>query len=43
MSWADTKMDELSNKPKSEWDLDDWDAYHYIQQLRFESGYYEED
>lgn len=41
MSWADAKMQELMEKPREHWDEDDWDTYHYIEQLRFESGYYD--
>lgn len=40
-TWADEKMEQLMDKPKHEWDNDDWDAYHYIQQIRYESGYYD--
>ena len=42
MSWADAKMAELMNKPKEEWTVDDYEAYLYIEQLRFESGYYDD-
>lgn len=41
-TWADEKMEQLMSKPESEWDIDDWEAYHYIQQFRFESGYYDD-
>ena len=41
MSWADEKMQELMEKPREQWDEDDWDAYNYIEQIRFESGYYD--
>lgn len=40
--WADEKMDELMDKGKENWDVDDWDAYNYIEQFRYSSGYYEE-
>ena len=29
-------------KGKPNWDESDWETYHYIQQLRFDSGYYSE-
>lgn len=41
--WADERMQELQDKGRENWDEADWDAYHYIEQARFESGYYEED
>ena len=41
-TWADKRMEELENKGRENWDIDDWDAYHYIEQLRFEGGYYED-
>ena len=41
MTWADEKMIELNNKPREQWTVDDWDSYHYIEQLRFENGQYD--
>lgn len=41
-TWADNKMELLLQKGKENWDIDDWDAYHYIEQERFESGYYDD-
>lgn len=42
MTWADERMAELEAKGRENWDEDDWEAFHYIEQLRFESGYYED-
>lgn len=42
MTWADEKMDELERKGRENWDESDWNAYHYIEQLRFENGYYDD-
>lgn len=42
MAWADERMAELEAKGRENWDEDDWEAYHYIEQVRFESGYYED-
>lgn len=42
MAWADERMEELMEKDRGNWDEDDWEAYHYIEQLRFESGCYED-
>ena len=42
MAWADERMAELMEKGSENWDEDDWEAYNYIEQLRFESGYYED-
>ena len=41
-SWADDAMKELTKKGKQNWTEDDWETYHYIEQLRHESGYYED-
>lgn len=41
--WADERMQELQDKGRENWDETDWDAYNYIEQLRYESGYYDED
>jgi rubrerythrin len=41
-SWADDAMKELNKKGKANWDEDDWETYHYIEQARHESGYYED-
>ena len=40
-TWSDIKLEELDIKGKANWTQDDWDAYYYIMQLRFESGYYD--
>ena len=40
-TWADSKRDELYTKGKDNWTQEDWDAFNYIMQLRFESGYYD--
>lgn len=41
MTWADEKMVELEAKGRENWDIDDWEAYHYIEQMRFDTGYYD--
>ena len=41
-SWADDAMKELNKKGKANWNEDDWETYHYIEQARHESGYYED-
>lgn len=38
-TWAEERAEELSQKPRSEWTEDDWDAHVYIEQLRAESDY----
>ena len=43
MCWADRKMEELEAKGRDNWDQADYEAYHYIMQVRFESGYYDSD
>lgn len=42
MAWADERMAELMEKGRENWDEDDWEAYHYIEQTRFENGYYDD-
>lgn len=42
MTWTDERMAELEAKGRENWDENDWEAFHYIEQLRFESGYYED-
>jgi hypothetical protein len=39
--WADQALDELKNKPKSEWTEDDWDTYHYCKNANAERDYYD--
>ena len=41
-SWSDDAMKELNKKGKANWNEDDWETYHYIEQARHESGYYED-
>ena len=38
-NWADMRMAQLNAKDKRLWNEDDSEAYHYIQQLRFETSY----
>lgn len=40
-SWADERMNELHEKGHENWDQDDWEAYAYIQQARYEGGDYD--
>lgn len=40
-TWVDKTIDTLYAKGKNDWTQDDWDTYHYIMGLRFESGYYD--
>ena len=42
MTWADERMAELEAKGRENWDENDWEAFHYIEQARFESGYYDD-
>lgn len=42
-TWADRKMQELEEKGRDNWNEEDYESYHYIEQLRFESGYYDDD
>lgn len=42
MTWADEKMEKLEQKGKENWDIDDWEAFCYIEQLRGENGYYDD-
>lgn len=42
MTWADERMAELEAKGRENWDEGDWEAFHYIEQVRFESGYYDD-
>ena len=39
--WTDQALDELKNKPKSEWTEDDWDTYHYCKNANAERDYYD--
>ena len=41
-TWADIKMDELREKGRQNWDEDDWEAYNYIEEIRCDSGFYED-
>lgn len=41
-TWADKEYSALMKKGKPNWNESDWETYHYIQQLRFDSGYYSE-
>lgn len=41
-TWSDRRMEELEKKGRENWDADDWEAYHYIEQIRFDSGYYDD-
>ncbi len=41
MTWADERMEKLQAKGRINWNEDDWDAFHYIEQVRHESGYYD--
>lgn len=40
--WAHDRYDELMKKGEDNWDIDDWDAYHYIMQVWFDHGYFDE-
>lgn len=42
MTWADERMEQLEIKGRENWDEEDWEAYHYIEQTRFENGYYDD-
>ena len=42
MTWADERMAELEAKGRENWDENDWEAFHYIEHVRFESGYYDD-
>lgn len=39
--WADDRMDDLKRKGRKNWDMDDWEAYNYIQGVNAESDYFE--
>jgi hypothetical protein len=39
--WTDQALDELKNKPKTEWTEDDWDTYHYCKNANAERDYYD--
>lgn len=42
-TWSEITMEELLALGKENWTESDWETYHYIMQLRFESNYYSED
>ena len=42
-NWAEMRMAQLNAKDKRLWDENDYEAYHYIQQLRFEASYEDDD
>ena len=42
-TWADETLEELNRKPRERWTEDDWEAYCYIQQIKFENGEYEDE
>ena len=39
--WTDQALDELKNKPKSDWTADDWDTFHYCKNANAERDYYD--
>lgn len=41
-TWADEEMERLDAKGRDNWDESDYEAYHYIMQVWFESGYYDQ-
>lgn len=34
-NWDEMKRAELEAKGRENWDVDDWEAYHYIENIRF--------
>ena len=42
MTWSDEQMEYLEKKGRDNWTQEDWESFFYIQQLRFESGYYDD-
>ena len=42
MSWIIEKLEELESIPRKDWSVEDWEAYNYIQQTRFENGFYDD-
>lgn len=40
-TWAEERAEELAQKPRSEWDEDDWSAHNYIENLNAEADYYD--
>lgn len=40
-NWCNDKLDELVNKPKSEWTQDDYEAYFYCKNATAERDYYD--
>lgn len=39
-AWDEMKMAELESKCKENWDVDDWEAYHYIKNINAECDCY---
>lgn len=37
-TWAEQTERELYAKGRENWDIDDWDAYHYIQECKAEDA-----
>lgn len=42
MTWEEEKIGELESMGCENQDEEDWESYHYIEQTRFESGYYDD-
>lgn len=40
-TWVDEKRDELSAKPRSEWNEEDWEAHSYCENVTAEADYYD--
>lgn len=40
-TWAEERAEELAQKPRSEWDEDDWSAHNYIENLNAEADYFD--
>ena len=41
-AWDEMKMAELEAKGRENWDVDDWEAYHYIENINAECDCYDE-
>ena len=40
-TWADTEMERLNSIGRDKWTVEDWEAYHYIENARAESYYFD--
>lgn len=40
-TWADEEMERLNKIGRSNWSVEDWEAYNYIENVRAEANYYD--